>query len=424
MCGKGKTSWAIQYMNKHPEKSFIYVTPLLNEVTRIKESTNIGFVEPTFKGKRKLDDFNALLCNGENIATTHTTFSNSNSETLKLLHQNGYTLFLDEVIDVLVPYNSIAEGNATIKSGDIKLLLEKEFISVDKYGRVSWIGPSYDKDGYTYAEIERLAKRNNLLLINNSLFLWEFPADIFKAFDEIFVLTYLFQGSQLCPFFEYHDLSFTKMNVVQNEGEYTIIPFQRDDADTELYKTLIDFNKDQSLNTYKKRGALSTTWYKNNISGCRSSEAIRLRNNLKNFFRNKHNAKANQIMWTCPKNFYDKIKGSGFKCIRRLTHEEEKLSEQEKHKLKTQLSCFVSCNARATNDFKERNVLAYCCNLFANPFVPDFFEGKNIKFDEDVFALSNLIQWVWRSAIREGKPIKLYIPSARMRELFGNWLCR
>ena len=29
---------------------------------------------------------------------------------------------------------------------------------------------------------------------------------------------------------------------------------------------------------------------------------------------------------------------------------------------------------------------------------------------------------IWRSAIRDGKPINLYIPSKRMRELLINWI--
>lgn len=41
---------------------------------------------------------------------------------------------------------------------------------------------------------------------------------------------------------------------------------------------------------------------------------------------------------------------------------------------------------------------------------------------EDDYALSEMIQWVWRSAIRDGKEIWVYIPSRRMRELFQNWL--
>ncbi|BHH84360.1 hypothetical protein [Desulforhopalus sp. 52FAK] len=35
-CGKGKTSWGIQFINEHPEKRFLFITPFLEEVKRIK----------------------------------------------------------------------------------------------------------------------------------------------------------------------------------------------------------------------------------------------------------------------------------------------------------------------------------------------------------------------------------------------------
>ena len=50
------------------------------------------------------------------------------------------------------------------------------------------------------------------------------------------------------------------------------------------------------------------------------------------------------------------------------------------------------------------------------------FADNGVAFDEDRFALSCIVQWVWRSRIRNGEPIHLYILSARMREIFQAWL--
>ena len=43
-------------------------------------------------------------------------------------------------------------------------------------------------------------------------------------------------------------------------------------------------------------------------------------------------------------------------------------------------------------------------------------------FDKDLWALSNMIQFVFRSRLRKGEPINLYVPSRRRRELFKRWL--
>ena len=71
-------------MNENPDKSFIYCTPFLNEIARIKESTDSKFFDPKNFSSTKIEDFNKLLMEGKNIAVTHTTFANSNDLTIQL----------------------------------------------------------------------------------------------------------------------------------------------------------------------------------------------------------------------------------------------------------------------------------------------------------------------------------------------------
>jgi hypothetical protein len=47
-------------------------------------------------------------------------------------------------------------------------------------------------------------------------------------------------------------------------------------------------------------------------------------------------------------------------------------------------------------------------------------KGNNI--DKDIFALSEMVQFIWRSAIRNEQQINVYIPSKRMRNLLEQWL--
>ena len=61
-------------------------------------------------------------------------------------------------------------------------------------------------------------------------------------------------------------------------------------------------------------------------------------------------------------------------------------------------------------------------NPFVNPIVAQYFSYKgDVVLDNDLYAVSNLIQWVCRSAVREGKPVNLYLPSARMRDLLNKF---
>jgi len=151
--------------------------------------------------------------------------------------------------------------------------------------------------------------------------------------------------------------------------------------------------------------------------------------NAISYFFNRYlcDAKASRgdIMWTCPKEYADMLKGKGYTIQRSMTQEEKNLPKLRFDELESQLSCFVPCNARATNKYRKRWALAYCCNIYFNPFLKAFFEAcpaGAIDLDEDAYALSCLIQWMFRSRIRDGEPIHIYIPSKRMRDLLNDWL--
>ena len=67
-------------------------------------------------------------------------------------------------------------------------------------------------------------------------------------------------------------------------------------------------------------------------------------------------------------------------------------------------------------------IFAYLINKHSDPIIIKFLNSKGATINEDIYSLSELIQFVWRSAIRDNKPINLYIPSERMRNIFKAWL--
>ena len=60
--------------------------------------------------------------------------------------------------------------------------------------------------------------------------------------------------------------------------------------------------------------------------------------------------------------------------------------------------------------------------LYPNPMLIKAAAIKGNNIDKDIFALSEMVQFIWRSAIRNEKPINLYIPSKRMRRLVTDWI--
>ena len=60
-----------------------------------------------------------------------------------------------------------------------------------------------------------------------------------------------------------------------------------------------------------------------------------------------------------------------------------------------------------------------------NPIEKAFFEFHGVEVDEDILAVSDLIQFIFRGVIRNDQDdtvLNVYIPSMRMRELLYKFL--
>ena len=234
----------------------------------------------------------------------------------------------------------------------------------------------------------------------------------------------MFDGSFLKPYFKYHNIQYIMNSVERDaEGNYTLVPYKRDIERQRMYAELIDVYDGCAANGYRS-SSLSKTWYRS----ATHKDLTMLKNNIYNYFRNIAKAKAANIMWTTLKDYKSKIKGRGYTVVRQPTAEERQLPAKEYDKLIDRLDCYVPCNARATNDFRDRSVLAYAVNVFPDPYVKRYFENKNdadstdISVDCDAYALSVMLQWIFRSRIRDGQPIEIYVPSMRMRTLLIEWM--
>ena len=427
-CGAGKTSWAIQEINAHPEQSYIYCTPFLDEITRVREACGKNrIVEPENFNTSKIEDFNNLLMEGRDVAVSHTTFLNATQETLDLIQQGNYILIVDEALD----FNKLnfVESNVrqTVNEGDIDMLLDKFARIVPPYNRVEWTERDYKGD--KFAEIRRLARMGRLYCVRGQMMVCIFPPEMFGMFKKVYSMTYLFGGSLMKPYFEMFGIDYELASIRKKEdGSYMVCEYEAisDVQFREKCRKLIShYWPDRRAPEYKGY-ALSKGWY--GRASKKPDEVKKLRSKITYFVRKVAGAKASDgvVMWTCPSEHEDKFKGQGYTKEREMTAEEKKLPKTEREKVSKGLSCFVPSNARATNNYKKRWALAYCCNMYMNSMLRVFFEDfqgdKKITFDDDLFAISCLIQWIFRSRIRDGESIQLYTPSNRMSSLFEQWV--
>jgi len=424
--GSGKTQAMIEKMKNDSETSYIFVTPFLDEIKRIINQTSIKneqgeviyrhFKQPQQFGNGKLDNLHQLLSNGCNIATTHALFLTATQETIQLIHEGGYTLVLDEELTIFKEYNDVVKNldNKIITCGDVKFLIQERYISVSQEDyTVSWVGASVD--GFHYSEVERLAKSGSLRCVDNVLY-WEYPKEIFEAFEKIFVLTYRFEGSMFDSYLKFNNMTYEKMSAERNEqGNFCLCQYKDDSEIKRELFSLIDIYSGHLNHLGNKRNAFSINWLK----GINNEGIKKIRNSMRSYQRQK-NACSSLMMWTTTKqfDFYKKLEAvNGFKYTRKLTAGEQNLPDEELQKLR----CFVPCNSKATNNYSDRTVCLYLVNRFPSPEIKKYFRRRGYPIDEDSFATNEMIQWIWRSAIRNGEKISLYIPSSRMRKLLYSW---
>ncbi|MGE6541102.1 DEAD/DEAH box helicase family protein [Bacillus luti] len=385
--GSGKTSFAIQTMKNAPiDKKFIYITPFLSEVQRIKESMpERNFKEPNVRhGKgTKLKSLKRLVAEGENIATTHSLFSLIDEELEQLLGWGNYTLIVDEVMEVI--------HQLKLKPDDIKVLQKSELVEIEEgTNRVIW--KAEPELNTQYNEVKEYALSGNLYSVNGTAFVWNFPVSIFGLFDEVIIMTYMFDGQLQKYYYDYHNIDYNKQSVIQADGVYKLVPYSKEDRSK--YKELINIYEGH-LNEIGDKNSLSKGWFENPYN---KSKITKLKNALYSYIRNDQKAKQDEVLWTTFKDYRTKLQGKGF------------------------TKSFLSFTTRATNEFKDKSVLAFCLNRFMIPIEKQFFTQRDIKVDQDLLALSDLLQWIFRSRIREGQPIEIYIPSKRMRTLLYKWL--
>lgn len=422
-------------MNRNKEKAYIYCTPFLDEIERIRKACGYErFDEPKPYNGTKIDNFNDLLADGGCIAVTHTTFLNATQETLDLIYEGDYTLILDEALDVIVEFNSIKtvedSPRQDMSASDIQFLLDKGSIKIHPDYRVEWLDTDRPND-FKYSEVERLAKLGVLYCYRKKLLVTVFPPKMFQLFDEVYVLTYMFGGCVLKYYFQLYCMDYDMASVYEKEGVYSVGEYTTD-ADHRFrrqLKDLVSICDSKTLNRPNRR--LSMHWY----DKANSDDFRQLRNDIGNYFNRylpNASARNGDIMWTAPKKYKSKLTGKGYTSIRSLSKEEKTLPERERENLERRVDCFVSCNCKATNIYRDRWALAYCCDMNPKPMLWDSLGDFNdirmerglppIIVDKKEYALSLLLQWMCRSRIRDGKPISIYIPSDRMRKFLIDWL--
>ncbi|WP_417861350.1 hypothetical protein [Winogradskyella sediminis] len=400
--GSGKTYNAIERMKNYLNegKKFIYITPFKTEIERVLEALGnkevyapVGiedsepggfeiendFIEddgtldlnkkPSYKILNKRTQFLKMVSQEKNIISTHSLFMNLKREDFSLF--TDYILILDEVVTPL----KIEKIGAI----DIQILKNEDLVVINQEtNEVKFICDDYNDPAFKH--VKKLCDNSSVYYLDKYFFVWIFPIEIFKQFKEIQILTYLFDGSFLAAYFKMYNIDF---ELLKEKSKKHLLEF----------KKLLNIYEGRSNNIIGKN-TFSKTW----IENLSNRNAKKIEDATSNIFKRVFNTRANENAFTTFKSSRDKLSGGGY------------------------TKGFIPINSRASNEYSNKKSMAYLGNRYFKPQYVSFFREKGISLNEDLWALSELIQWVWRGCIREGEEMNIFIPSERMRALLNDWL--
>ncbi|MBF9233328.1 hypothetical protein [Microvirga alba] len=368
---------------------FLYVAPVLSEVDRISQACpQLNFRVPQPVKGRKLNHLASLVNQGANICTTHALFALLTRDIYESLKDQNYILVIDEALDSVHMFEGLSASDRNLLLKDGHLYVEPET------NRLRWNNRDHGRYAGKFDAIKNLCDNGNLINFDGVL-IWEFPADFLQCFKQVFVLTYMFEGSPMAAHLKGAGLRYD-LNTLE-DGDLVSWWDHCDEAEVKAkLRNLISVYEGSANNWGASRGRsnpFSVGWLKRSEGDLRAIRAV-----LENWFKKGAETPTSANAWTTFKSAKRRLSGARY------------------------ARGFIPCNAKGTNDYIEKRSLAYLCNIFYNPMIKRYFHDRGIEVQEELHALSEMIQWIWRSQIRRGDPITILIPSERMRSLFKRWL--
>ena len=410
--GSNKTNRVLDWIDSNPNERYLYISPLLSEVDNTSRlATNLKHVSFEFPSTdeydTKTDDLLSKLEVGANISCTHSLYLNMTEKHLDLIEKFEYIVIIDEEVGVIDAFKKYSTDDLAYlnSNGDIEIS--------DEDGMISWVGAELGKKA-KYKQFYNLCKAKAVYATKRSdtMLVTQMPVELFTRAKRVIIMTYMFNGNVLD--------NFLKLKKVE------VVPF------TEVQPTQIDKQEIRELIDLKpldrKLLKLSMSVYGYNKMDKKGFDLI------SNYIRSTGlsvGAKAIDTMYTLPKAVSPVEVKSGKRVAPRgyLTYKTEVLDEDGvvvldgKGKPKTEdNNCWLHSGCRATNKYAYKWYLVHCYDRHPNLSVETYLKEYGCPVDKNVFALSEMLQWIWRSRIRKGEVIVLAIPNTRMHNLFLDWL--
>lgn len=400
-CGSGKTTELLNSLD--PEKQYLIVVPLLSECERVIVETtklygNDFFRQPsTRETETKHDVLRTLIIEGQNIVTTHSLYYKL-AEICRYGLLSDYHIIIDEVLEPAVAQPKPKAGSWSdiyIGSGYVTVCPETRLVMVtDK-----WREAYYFTDDKLCKRLFARASSGCLYEDGSNFLICTIPDILLRSGASLTMYTYKSSGSLLLKFMQWLGL----------KAEVKTSPEYEEDMKKRA-RELVTVKLIPSLKEIKFSYNAQSTYTVGDVNSKRVNKALRtlMRNELAGLGQCK-------LLLTCAKdNWYKNGKGP------------KDIAKPQAGPFASGTKIFSSATwlpntTRGTNDYIEASHLIYLYDQYPNPSVSRFLSQAYTKAFKDAYALTELIQWAWRSRVRRGEPITLYLASERMVRIFDDW---
>ncbi|WP_171210334.1 MULTISPECIES: hypothetical protein [unclassified Ruegeria] len=460
-CGYGKST----EINRNFKKSekYIAVVPYLSEVERFIKGARTGsdfiLTQPICNGGNKRDHCEKLIRAGKSIACTHqlfyrlgtlatqdtgvarcTEFDSHSKPTIEVDHLlSGYNLIIDEVVN---PF----EVEQTVRKVDFDAvylglgMAEEEpdgrIVPTEKWDELYRLG-----DKTLNRSLYEKAKSGALYRISEKLLVLAIPKELLLKPKSVTIYTYLSEGSVLLQYLQ---------KLRKDHPECFTLEVERLDAvDEAAWREDVA----NALTVLPMPEIANQKW-----THCAQLKSIKthrecssIGQKLRKFKdRELYGVNLKTVMLTCARDlWHGAATGQKPKAGRLSKHTRlfgramkedvyNKDTETFDEEWTTNGVSFVPNTTRGTNDHIGCTTAVYLYDQHPNPQLLTFLrmkrDSKEAHRFSDAYALTELVQWLFRSAIRVGglngtghthtprRRVTLYMPSKRMRNLLLNWL--
>jgi len=425
MMGTGKTNYLLTKLASSPSTRFIYIAPLLTEIEeRAKGAlSGVEIKSPSNDEGLKIDSMLELLRAGSNIACTHALFVNLTQEHFDSIAYWKYTLVIDEVVDFISPFGKYNED-------DVNDLFDKGELESDLNNKgvvnMNWNVREHNH----YSKLMNMCKAGMIYSSKSpaNMLNIQIPPRMIEAAHEVYVLTYMYESSTMKKFMEMHNFVHEKLSIPELNVQQQL---KKEQAKKLL--NIISIKAVDDMFKRQKNTWFSQTWFFDSANKPKIKLALK---KVDNYLANNPDKRKDYFFCT-PKHttsLLDTTKSKdsdGTKAVKypylkqRLKPiKDDKLIDDElsQSELDSKYQMWLPVTCRATNNYADRTLCIYMINIYPNWNVQKYLNDYHTPVENDAYALSEMLQFIWRGCIRTGKPMDLYVVSSRMKALLEGWL--